>query len=653
MTSQSLCLIAASTLWLALAGRAGGQQPAVFRAGVDLLTVETTVLDRAGRPVQDLGPSDFTVTVAGQPRKVLFARFSGSDAARRSAATTTTGAPAVAGHHSVGADAPAGRTVVFFVDRDSIKSGTEKALLEMSATVLDSLTPADASGLLGLPAGGVELTREHGRVRAALKALTGTRPQQGMFLERRISWQEALAYEQNNRRVIDEVVERECPQVKADPSGLVPQCPLQLFAQANQMLQIGRIQVQTTLSLLNRLADRLAPLRGPKHVLMMSGGMPFGQDLLPLFNEFARKAAAAQIVLYAVHLDQPESDAGDRKAVASAFGGRDMASGLSAMTGMTGGAFFNGVGNAAGVFGRIAIEINNYYELGIETRPEDAGGKPRDIDVKVARPGLSVRAPKQVMLPDRATAAAWSADPVKTLLQQATDFPGLPIAVTAYTTRGTEDKTLRVLLSAEIGAAQSRLPADWGFVVIARGDTVASGRQRIEPGAERQTDAAPWPVTTSATLAPGSYRVRFAAAEADGRAGVIDIPLTVGLRAAGDLQVSDLILGTAHGPKLQPRARVAQGVPLSALIELLSADPARLSKSRAALEIIPAGSAEPVKRVLMAARGGGSDAILLNEAQIETGSLAPGRYTASVIVLQDDQPVGRVSRVFDIVAAGK
>jgi hypothetical protein len=125
------------------------------------------------------------------------------------------------------------------------------------------------------------------------------------------------------------------------------------------------------------------------------------------------------------------------------------------------------------------------------------------------------------------------------------------------------------------------------------------------------------------------------------------------LRAAGDLQVSDLILGTAHGPKLQPRARVAQGVPLSALIELLSADPARLSKSRAALEIIPAGSAESVKRVLMAARGGSSDAILLNEAQIETSSLAPGRYTASVTVLQDDQPVGRVSRVFEIVAAGK
>ena len=54
---------------------------------------------------------------------------------------------------------------------------------------------------------------------------------------------------------------------------------------------------------------------------MISGGMPFGQDLLPFFDEFARKAAAAQIVFYAVHLDQPESDAGDRKVVARRLAG--------------------------------------------------------------------------------------------------------------------------------------------------------------------------------------------------------------------------------------------------------------------------------------------------------------------------------------------
>jgi VWFA-related protein len=646
-------LTAAFTLSIAAAGFAAGQQPPIFRAGVDLMTVETTVLDRDGHPVRDLQPSDFTVTVAGRPRKVLFARFSGSDATRGATAAISTGPPAAAGHHTVGPGAAAGRTVMFVVDRDSIQTGTEKTLLETSATVLDALTPADAVGLLGLPAGGVELTREHGRVSAALKALTGTRPRQGMFQDRRVSWQEALAYEQNYRRVIAEVVERECPEVNRGENLPVSQCPTQLRAQALQMLQIGRIQVQTTLSALNRLAERLAPLRGPKHVVMISGGMPFGQDLLPLFNEFARKAAEAQIVLYAVHLDQPESDAGDRRVVASPFGGRDMSQGLTTMTGMTGGAFFNGVARGTGVFDRIKVEINNYYELGIETLAEDASGKPRDIEVRVGRPGLSVRARKQVTMPDRATLAEWSADPVKTLLQQPTDLGELPIALTAYTTRGAEDKTLHVLLSAEIGTVQSRLPADWGFVVFDRGTAVATGRQRIEPEAGSKPHDAPWPITTSVRLGPGSYRARFAAADADGRAGVVDIPLTVGLRAAGDLQVSDLILGSAGGGKVQPRARLVHGVQMSAVIELLSARPDRLATSGAVLEIIPAGSAEPVKRTLMAARGQGSDALLLNEAQIDTSALVPGRYTASAVVLQDNQPVGRVSRVFEIIAGVK
>ena len=645
--------LTAFMLMLTAAAVAARQQPSIFRAGVDLMTVEATVLDRNGRPIPDLQPSDFTVTVAGQPRKVLFARFSGSDVAGGATTAITTGAPVVAGPQTAAVGAAAGRTVVFVVDRDSIKSGNEKALLETSAAVLDALTPADAVGLLGLPSGSVELTREHGRVRAALKATTGTQPRQGMFLERSMSWQEALAYERNDRRVMAEVVERECPQIKTGPNLPAPQCPLQLFAQATQMLQIGRMQVQTTLSVLNRLAERLTPIRGPKHVVMISGGMPFGQDLLPFFNEFARKAAAAQIVLYAVHLDQPESDASDRKVTASAFGGRDLSQGLTTMTGMTGGAFFSGVGRGTGVFERIKVEMNNYYELGIETRPEDASGNPRDIEVKVGRPGLSVRARKQVTMPDESTVAAWSADPVKTLLQQPTDLAGLPIAVTAYSTRGVEDKTWRVLLSAEIGTAQSRLPADWGFVVTDQGNAVASGRQRIEQTAGGQPDKAPWPVTTSANLAPGSYRVRFAAADADGRTGVIDIPLMVGLRAAGDLQVSDLILGTVDGRKLQPRARVAQGVQISAVIELLASDPDRLTKSHAAIEIIPAGSAEPVKRMLMAARGGSADTILLNEAHVDTAALTPGRYTASVIVLRNDQPVGRVSRVFEIIGAGK
>lgn len=635
----------AALLWLGitiiamppLAAERGQQPAAAFRTGVDLLTLEATVLDRDGVPARDLQPGDFTVMVGGRPRKVVFADVHGDRLA------PVTDAVAAERARRAGATGGDGRIVVFVIDRDSLAAGNEAALLQTASTVLDSLGPADAVGLLGVPVGAVDLTRDHDRVRAALPLMTGTRPRQDMYRDRNIAWDEALAYERRDPRVIAEVIERECYRIPGDPRGLQPRCPDDLVVQARELLQAGRAQVEATTSALERLAAQLAPLRGSKHVILISGGLPFGQDLVVHFERFATRAAEAQLVLHALHLDQPDSDVTNRRTIASAFGGRNMTAGLGALTGMTGGALFMGVGRAAGVFDRITTEINNFYVLGVESEPDDASGSPREVTVSVNRPGVTVRSRSEVVSrPSPIVATA--ADPLSTLLAQPTDIGELTLSATAYSTRGTEASTLRVLISSELGAGRARLPADWGFAVINEGNVIATGRERIDAGTSD-----PPAVTISAKLLPGRYRLRVAAKDADDRAGVTDVPLVVGLRVAGDLQLSDLIVGVADGGKLQPRSRIAQGTPLSALIELMSGDPARLEAARAVIEVIPGGSAEPVRRFLMAARIGSSDAILLNGAEIDTAALAPGRYTASVVAMLGDQPVGRVSRAFEVV----
>ena len=55
------------------------QQP-TFRTRVELVRLDVTVVDRDGNPVRDLRPEDFMVTLDGQPRRVAFARFYGSEA---------------------------------------------------------------------------------------------------------------------------------------------------------------------------------------------------------------------------------------------------------------------------------------------------------------------------------------------------------------------------------------------------------------------------------------------------------------------------------------------------------------------------------------------------------------------------------------------
>jgi VWFA-related protein len=619
-------------------------QTPIFRTGVDLLTVQATVVDSQNRPVTDLEAGDFSVTVGGKPRKVLFARFYGTEQrlAAGSAGTATPAATSGAGVPASNLATAGGRVVVFVIDRDSIRSGNEKPAFETASKVLDSLTPADAVGLIGVPTGAVELSRDHARVRGALLKMTGTEPRLVNGQDRYLTWDEAIAFDRGDRQTMGMVVERECQRVARSEMAPPDRCPSMLADQAREMLQVGRGHVRTTLSVLRSLAQRLETVRGPKHIIFISGGKAFDMDLAGDYKDFARDAAAAQIVLYAVHLDVGPGDVSDRRVTGSAFGGRDMASGLTTMAGMTGGAYLSAVARATGVFDRIRTEIGNFYELGVETTPADVDGKPHDIDVKLERPGLSIRARQQIVVP--ASVSKPSGDPLLRLFEQPVDLAEIPLTLAAYTTRGEDPATLRVLLSAEIGASGERQPAEWGFLVFDKDDKlVADGRQTLD-------STAPWTVTSSAQLAPGRYRLKLAAIDADRRAGAIEVPLTVGLRAAGPLQVSDLIVGVTPTGRLQPRSHVVRGAPLSALMEVLSGDPEQLAKSRVALEVIPAGAPEPVTRVLMAARSSGSDVVLLNEARLDTTQIPPGRYTVSAVVLLDAQPVGRVSRVIEIVS---
>jgi VWFA-related protein len=622
------------------AGPQQAAQPPVFRTGVDLLTVPVSVIDATGRPVRDLGPADFTVTVDGRPRKVLFARFSGSvetDVMTASAETPALPAGPVDNTATAG-----GRLILFVVDRDSLKPGSEKALLEASAVVLDALTPADAAGVLTIPTGGVNPTRDHARVREELKRVTGTQPSSATAnRDRFLTWEEALAYERGDRITIGRVVERECyniPQGTSMPPNI---CPEDLRNQARDMLFAGRAHVQTVMASLGAALKTLAAVRGPKYVVLLSGGQAFDQELLVFYNQFAREAAAAQIMLHAVHVDQPDSDASNRRVLGSAFGGRDLATGLTTMTGMTGGGYYAGVGRAAGVFDRIRTEIGNDYLLGVETLPSDADGTLRDLKVTVRRPDATVRARKQVLLTPRAEEPPPRR--LLTLLNQPTDVADLPLAVSSYTTRGEEPATLRTLLSVEVGRGQALGASEWAFAVFDGDKVVAEGRQELADEGGRRA------ITTSVQLAPGRYRARIAAADPDGRVGVIDTPLTVGLRAAGKLQISDVILGTTIADRMQPQSRIRRGLPLVALLEAVSADVDLLERTRVALEVYRLGSAEADVRLLMASRSGTSAAVLLSEARIDTTALPPGRYMVSAIPLVDGQPTGRVSRVFEVL----
>jgi VWFA-related protein len=613
----SFVMLAALCL-LAPPGHAQSQP--TFRSTVDLLTIETSVRDKSG-PVPDLQASDFTVTIDGKPRKVVSAVFFKADAA---AGRITGGAPPTPRHVSNDQAEP-GRVVVFAVDADTIRGNQERALFETASRMLEALSPADAVGLVEIRGPGIEVTRDHSAVAAALKRFRGRAPG------------EAAELGQGNNPL-------------GTPFGanaIVPMLGLK-----------GREHAEKVLLDLARLLRGMTVVRAPRTVILIAGELALDRELMSDYKALQRAAAESRTVLYTVLLEDvgyevsrgetrpeikrppglvPIEDPGIVDAVA---GGK--AEGLATIASMTGGMFFHGVGTAAGVFDRIRSEVSSFYQLGLESSPADADGKQHDVKVRVSRTGLDVRAPSYVAVPKPSSQGS-PRDPLLVALRQPTDVPDVPLAVTTYSTHGAGN-AIQVLVSGEIGTPNGAAPAEWGLVVTQNGKDVAIRRGKFTAG------PAGWRVVSSSVeVPPGNYRLRLAAVDAEDRIGALEIPFTARVQTASGTTLSDLVVGVATAGELEARRRLARSETLTAMLEVRTAAG---DMAGGTLQLIPSGSARSVLNIPLAPRpasSSGGPAILQGRAPLE--AVPPGRYTASVAVQVAGQPLTRIDRVIEITGA--
>jgi VWFA-related protein len=626
---------------------AHSQQP-MFRSTRDVLAIDASVTGANDAPMTDLKAEDFTVKIDGQPRPVVTVHRYGA-----TASSAGNDAPAV-GRFARAADAPPGRIVVIVVDRPSIKAGGERAAMETAAALLKNLSPSDAVAAIGLPGGGVDLTRDHTVVADAIKKMTGMQPTPDW--QHFLTWDEALGYEREAqptagniwdpslgdnalRPTIAHVLERECPKVKPQfPGDPGPkECPIEILNQAREMLLQGRAQGSATLAGLTTLLKQLAPLHAPKHMVVLSGGLPFDLDLYSRFRMLAQQAAETHVALSIVHLDQ-DLDATDRAHSANVFGGRDYSTGLGTIASMTGGSFYMGVGKATGAFDRIATSITDFYELGVESHAGDADGKAHTIEVTVNRPGASVSAPAATAIAKPSTGAS----AIDAALVEPTDVAELPLEVATYTTHSLDAEKVSVIVAAQLPPTVDAIPTNWGYVVIDNGKVIGGSKVTVAAGATQ-----PWGASAKIDVPPGRYRLRAAAVLADGRIGTLDIPIRVGLRQAGSMYATDLVVGSSSGGRLLPRARIRQDEAAIGMIELSSPEP--LGDAGGEVLIVKGGTATPALRAPLKLRTRDDDkSIVVAEAALDLTSLAPGPYTASVVLQKNGAPIARVSRVFEI-----
>jgi hypothetical protein len=402
-----------------------------------------------------------------------------------------------------------------------------------------------------------------------------------------------------------------------------------------------RAHTQQVLSDLAKLVRRMATVRAPRSVILISGGLTLDRELNAQYVELERAAAESRVILYTVLLEQVGYEVSRGETRPDVAIDPAKADGLATIASRTGGMFFSGIGRAVGVFDRIHSEVSSFYQLALESSPSDADGKQHDVKVRVSRPGVSVRAPSHVAVP-RPPKKAAPVDPLAAALQQQTDVPDVPLAVATYSTQPGRT-AIRLLVSAEIGAPNSAAPAEWGFAVIQNGKAITGSRGRIPAGSER-----PRIVSTSVEVQPGDYRLRVAAVDAEGRIGVLEIPITARYETASGAVLGDLVVGVVSGGQLEPRRRASRSENLIAMLEVTAGPGVVVGGT---LQLIRAGSARSVLDVPLVNQRAAAEGAPPVSVLLARGSLAavpPGRYTASAALVIDGQPATRVSRVIEV-----
>ena len=626
-------------------------QTPVFRAGVELVSVDVTALDGNGRQVMDLTATDFLVEVDGDKRQVVSAEYVRSVDPMRviGAPRKVASAPDDTFFSSNAKGAPSGRLVLLLIDQGNIRTGAARAVMNSAKKFVDTLTPEDKVAVVAVPGPGelVDFTTDHDKVREALLRIVGSAdPFLGRF---NLSVTEALAlYTRNNVQLAIEVINRECGSVSAADA---ERCEREVEQDAAQISAEVRQRTDASISGMRAVLKGLGGVEGPKSVILMSEGLVF-EGLGGETDELASAAADARATIDVLMLDVPRFDASQSQKPNTPREDRDLQiTGLEMLAGAARGSLYRINTSADYAFDRISRAIDGFYLLGIESRPEDRNGRRHRISVKTGRRGVTIRS-RRSFLTSMSAKATTPADAVTRALKSLLLINDLPMRLATWTYKEPGSPKVRVLVAAEVERLSGQ-PLEYtaGVLLVNK-----SGRGFAPPvGPKTLTEKAGDPGTalyaSSIAVDPGEYRLILSMADSEGRVGSVARLVTAWQMDGPALAMGDLIVGGATDGKtmLSPAIEPAVGGQMAALVEIYGG-PAQLAGLEATLEILPSEDAAPLATVPMRIMAGPSPEIIAANAQFSTTALPPGRYLARSTIRQGGKAQGHMIRPFRILA---
>jgi VWFA-related protein len=619
------------------------------------VAVDVSIIDRLGRPVDDLRPAEFTLKVDGQPRPIAsaeFVSFRHSDDAPPADEPFTTNL----GRRS-------GRLIMVVIDEANIRRGSINAIIEAASTFIDTLGRSDRVAVQILPGSGpvVNFTADHALVKRVLRTAVGT----AVEADRtdRVGVVEAIAILERPwsgpgvpaQSALADLFERECPGEHDQAS--LDRCRRELEGLARTVYGAARSRAASTMLALREIVDRLALTSDPKTMVLITEGVLVGRN----FADSAwvpERTSAAAVSLYGLRVDNEQFDAGMPRISPTRRADRDLlVEGLDHLVGLARGAVFPLGANPNATFARLNLELSGYYLVSFQPQSSDRDGKAHQISIGVSRPGVTLRARREFSVdagvPGR-PAHARLMDVLKSPLLLS-DFG---LHVTTFTYRDPDSSRLKVLVAAQIDRARGS-PENLAlayYVTDEKNNIVAT---HVEPSldAPKSAESARQRHFTGSFQAdPGRYGVKVAVIDDDGRGASVEHAFQAGLTAIGQLRLGDLMVAAPPRPGDGVRPVVDGRVATETLVgytELYSEAEPQLSMAQVDFEIAGSVDGRPLAATSMqmgAAPGRGRRTL---QGSLPLALLSPGAYVARAVLSANGRALGRVTRPFTLVRSAE
>jgi VWFA-related protein len=644
--------LAAGILSLAIGVAAqspGTPQRPVFSSSVDVVSVDVNVVDKNGRPVQDLGPGDFDLTVDGQPRKITSAQF----VSLRTEPLKDTPAESLPDFSTN--TVQSGRLIGLVVDRGSIAPVRARDVLAAAARFVEKLDPSDRVALFSIPIGpSIDFTTDHRAIEAAVRQIDGQGDTQRGTMN--IGIADALAFENNNTFAMQQVADRECGEVSGRGGGNseVMMCTKMLKEDASIVANYAHERARNTMNGLRAILERLGSSETPKTLVLVSEGLVIDNERR-VVEGFSRAAAAAHVTLYALKPEPSETDASEARLATSRA--RDRAvreEGLQFVSGAGGGELFRVLADPDFAFARVASELSGYYLLTFEPSAGDRDGKAHAISVTVRRDGVSVRSRREFGV--NLARGKNEKDTVADLLRTPVPATGIPLMLTTYVFQDPGSLKVRVLVAADVDRAPD--PGDQlavGMVLVDdKGQAAASF---FQPQMTPSPQSPPGSQRLFATLLaePGPYSLRVAVSSAGGQSGSVERKVRAYVSRLGPFRASELMIGddaggSAAGGILPSVTGEVTADVLHAYFELFAEAPAVFARASVKMEAAATPESPALETVTASLQAPDADVhSRAAAAAIPLAPLAAGTYVARAVISVDGQRVGMMTRAFRVV----